>query len=68
MRCGDGVRPIINELGIDIVDVRIKRADFPQAIAGSVYERMKAERKRIADKERAEGAEADLEKRAKGRP
>ena len=61
----DGVRPIINELGIDIVDVRIKRADFPQAIAGSVYERMKAERKRIADKERAEGAEADLEKRAK---
>ena len=61
----DGVRPIINELGIDIVDVRIKRADFPQAIAGSVYERMKAERKRIADRERAEGAEADLEKRAK---
>jgi membrane protease subunit HflC len=61
----DGVRPIINELGIDVVDVRIKRADFPQAIAGSVYERMKAERKRIADRERAEGAEADLEKRAK---
>ena len=61
----DGVRPIINELGIDIVDVRIKRADFPQAIAGSVYERMKAERKRIADRERAEGAEADLEKRAR---
>ena len=61
----DGVRPLINELGIDVVDVRIKRADFPQAIAGSVYERMKAERKRIADRERAEGAEADLEKRAR---
>ena len=60
----DAVRPVINELGIDMVDVRIKRADFPQAIAGSVYERMKAERKRIADKERAEGAEADLQKRA----
>jgi membrane protease subunit HflC len=60
----DGVRPIINELGIDVVDVRIKRADFPQAIAGSVYERMKAERKRIADRERAQGAEADLQKRA----
>ena len=60
----DAVRPLINELGIDVVDVRIKRADFPQAIAGSVYERMKAERKRIADKERAEGAEADLKKRA----
>ena len=38
----DAVRPLIEELGIDIVDVRIKRADFPQAIAGSVYERMKA--------------------------
>lgn len=60
----DNVRPLINELGIDVVDVRIKRADFPQAIAGSVYERMKAERKRIADRERAQGAEADLEKRA----
>ncbi len=60
----DAVRPLIDELGINIVDVRIKRADFPQAIAGSVYERMKAERKRIADRERAEGAEADLQKRA----
>jgi membrane protease subunit HflC len=60
----DAVRPLIEELGIDIVDVRIKRADFPQAIAGSVYERMKAERKRIADRERAQGAEADLQKRA----
>ena len=60
----DAVRPLISELGIDIVDVRIKRADFPQAIAGSVYERMKAERKRIADRERAQGAEADLQKRA----
>ena len=60
----DAVRPLISELGIDVVDVRIKRADFPQAIAGSVYERMKAERQRIADRERAEGAEADLQKRA----
>ena len=60
----DAVRPLIAELGIDVVDVRIKRADFPQAIAGSVYERMKAERKRIADRERAQGAEADLQKRA----
>ena len=60
----DAVRPLISELGIDVVDVRIKRADFPQSIAGSVYERMKAERKRIADRERAQGAEADLQKRA----
>ena len=63
-RVRDGVRPLIAELGIDIVDVRIKRADFPETIASSVYERMKAERKRIADRERAQGAEADLQKRA----
>jgi len=50
--------------GIEVVDVRMKRTDFPGEIAGSVYERMKAERKRIADRERAAGAKADLEKRA----
>lgn len=60
----DAVRPRIAEFGIDVVDVRIKRADFPQAVATSVYERMKAERKVIADRERAQGAEADLQKRA----
>ena len=63
-RVRDSVRPLIAELGIDIVDVRIKRADFPETIASSVYERMKAERKRIADRERAQGADADLQKRA----
>ena len=36
-RVRDGVRPLIAELGIDIVDVRIKRADFPETIASSVY-------------------------------
>lgn len=60
----DAVRPRIAQFGIDVVDVRIKRADFPQAVATSVYERMKAERKVIADRERAQGAEADLQKRA----
>ena len=60
----DQVEPKLAEFGIDLVDVRIKRADFPEQIASSIYERMKAERKRIADRERAEGAKADLEKRA----
>ena len=63
-RVRDAARPKLVEFGIDLVDVRIKRADFPTTIETSVYERMKAERKRIADRERAEGAEADLEKRA----
>lgn len=64
IRVRDAVAPKLLEFGIEIVDVRIKRADFPGEIANSVYERMKAERKRIADRERAEGAKADLEKRS----
>jgi hypothetical protein len=64
LRVRDAVAPKLLEFGIEIVDVRIKRADFPGEIANSVYERMKAERKRIADRERAAGAKADLEKRS----
>lgn len=60
----DGVSPKLAEFGIEVIDVRIKRADFPLEIASSVHERMKAERKRKADKERAEGAQTDLEVRA----
>ena len=58
------VRPKLEEFGIDVIDVRIKRADFPGEIAESVYSRMQAERKRKADKERAEGAEIDAQVRA----
>ena len=52
--------PKLLEFGIQLIDVRIKRADFPDEIAESIYARMKAERKRKADKERAEAAEIDL--------
>lgn len=58
------VQPKLREFGIDIIDVRIKRADFPPEIAESVYQRMQSERKRKADKERAEGQEIDAEVRA----
>ena len=58
------VRPKLKEFGIEVVDVRIKRADFPNEIASSVHQRMASERKRKADKERAEGAQIDLEVRA----
>jgi len=58
------VTPKLREFGIEVVDVRIKRADFPGEIADSVYARMKAERQRKADKERAEGAEIDAQVRA----
>ncbi len=46
------------ELGIEVVDVRIKRIDFPDKISQSVYERMEAERKRVANETRSRGAEA----------
>jgi membrane protease subunit HflC len=55
------VTPKLEEFGVETIDVRMKRADFPQEIAESIYARMQAERKRIADRERAEGEERGLE-------
>ena len=63
-RVRDAVQPKVKDFGIEIIDVRLKRADFPPQIAESIYARMDAERKRIANAERAEGAERDLEIRA----
>ena len=60
----DAITPNLSAFGIEVVDVRIKRADFPAEIADSIYARMQAERKRKADRERAEGAEVDAEVRA----
>ena len=45
------------EYGVEVIDVRIKRADLPPDVARSVYERMKAERQRIAKQYRSEGEE-----------
>ena len=50
----------VRGIGIEIVDVRIKRADFPLSIAESVFARMNAERSRIANQERAEGERTKL--------
>jgi modulator of FtsH protease HflC len=44
--------------GIEVVDVRLKRADLPQEVQDSVFARMVAERSRIASRYRSEGAEA----------
>ena len=44
--------------GITIVDVRIKRADLPQANSEAIYARMQTERQREAKEFRAQGAEA----------
>ena len=45
------------EFGIDIVDVRVKRADLPVEVEESVYQRMQAERQRESSLFRAEGEE-----------
>ena len=47
-----GARP----LGLDVVDVRITRVDYVEAITESVYRRMEAERKRVANELRSTGA------------
>lgn len=47
-----GVKP----WGIDVVDVRITRVDYVEAITDSVYKRMEAERKRVANELRSTGA------------
>ena len=58
-----------NELGVEIIDFRVKRIDFEREIRASVFERMKTERNRIAEELRAEGREtaerirADADKR-----
>ena len=53
-----------DQFGIDIIDVRIKRADFPEAVTQSIFTRMRAERNRIAAGFRAEGEEQDRRIRA----
>ena len=47
----------VEEFGIDIVDVRIKRIDLPRDVSSSVYDRMDAERSRVAKDFRSRGAE-----------
>ncbi len=52
------------QYGIEVVDVRIKRADLPPANEKAVYARMEAERKRQAHRYRAEGEEVAREVRS----
>ncbi len=52
------------ELGISIVDVRVKQLDLPDDVSESVFSRMRQERKRVANQLRAEGAEASERIRA----
>ena len=53
----DGVNTEAENFGIKIIDVRIKRADLPQANSEAIYKRMQTEREREAKEFRAKGAE-----------
>ena len=53
----EGVNNEAAKFGIEIVDVRIKRADLPQANSDAIYRRMQTEREREAKEFRAKGAE-----------
>ncbi len=53
-----------SEYGIEIVDVRIKRADLPSENEQAVFDRMKAERNRMAKQFRSEGEEEAVKIRA----
>ena len=51
------VKSTENDFGVEVVDVRIKRADFPEAAQQNIFSRMRAERDRISREFRAEGQE-----------
>lgn len=64
----DEVNQSVQSLGIEIIDVRLRRADYPQATSQNIFNRMKSEREREAKEFRATGEEeaqkirADAEK------
>ena len=53
------------KFGVAIIDVRMKRADFSDRVQDSIYNRMRAERNRIATRFRSKGEEENLKIRAK---
>ena len=50
--------------GVEVIDIRIKRADFPQEVAGRIFERMRSDREKISRRLRAEGEEEARTRRA----
>jgi membrane protease subunit HflC len=54
----------VKDLGIEIIDFRVKRIDLPSNLSNDVYERMRTERQRLAEELRSEGNEIAREIRA----
>lgn len=52
------------DLGIEIIDARLRRVDLPERVSQSVYDRMSAERKEVAQRFRSEGEERARQIRA----
>jgi membrane protease subunit HflC len=63
-RVAENTRKAAKEFGIQVVDVRIKRADLPKEVEESVFGRMRAERDRVAKQYRSEGEEEAAKIRA----
>jgi membrane protease subunit HflC len=63
-RIRDAARASALTLGVEVIDVRIKRADLPEQNLSATFNRMKAEREREAADERARGKEAAQKVRA----
>ena len=60
----DNLAASVVDLGIEVVDFRVKRIDLPPELSNSVYERMRTERNRLAEELRSEGKEIARESRA----
>ena len=54
---GNEVNQIVKRLGMEIIDVRIRRADYPEATSQNIFNRMRSEREQEAKEFRAQGAE-----------
>lgn len=61
----DATKDAVGDLGIEVVDVRIKRIDLPDEVSESVYRRMRAERTKVANELRSQGTEQGETIRAK---
>ncbi len=55
---GDGYYgPLLAELGIEVIDVRVKQINLPAEVSNSIFQRMRAERTAVAKEHRSEGKE-----------
>ncbi len=60
----DQANQAASELGAKVIDVRIKKIDLPDEVSDSVFDRMRSERKRVANDLRSKGAEVAEQIRA----